>query len=421
MISPLSGSAPDHPGRYVTVRAAESYPRSPVQGGVFKTPKPPQHQLQPELFGLPVGGGRRDPSRPPDLGFALPQSQDSPFPSSPLSGLGSPQRSPYAPQTSGSTRLDYCQQITDPFAQQSPLISRPSPDPYANTQTPGTPRPHSDPTYLNTPPALCLDQYSQPTASRHVSPSHPTFDPYASSPGTPRPAERFPRSPGSQRSNDPYSQPPGTPRPSSDPYTQQPSTPKTQKATETFSRTPVETCPLQPVRSPLGPGLCGETVPFTPTHHQVRDQSQSVLLYTCVDTCTVHTAVHIDILNVSSRFPFVLSRQQSPGRQQQQDSFLRTPSGHTPKHPGMSEDTGFPGLVSQPPGQDPFEHDRMTTRPSQTDKTAANDMAALGVASFDEPMSMLPQLGDSEDKLRQVEKVCYTGGLLYWGGYTVFC
>lgn len=44
----------------------------------------------------------------------------------------------------------------------------------------------------------------------------------------------------------------------------------------------------------------------------------------------------------------------------------------------------------------------MTPGPSQTDKTVANEMAVLSVASLDGPMSMLPQLGDSEEKLRQV-------------------
>ncbi|TDG97612.1 hypothetical protein EPR50_G00228110 [Perca flavescens] len=195
MMSPSSGSAPDLSSRHVGIRAAaETYQRTPLnsanqrvstseiysQGGLFKAPMPPQ---QPEVFGGP-GGVRRDPSRPPpDLAFSLQQSQDSPFPSSPLSGLGSPHRSPY--------RQDFIQPVPDPFPQHSPLASRPSPDPYANPQTPGTPRQHSDPAYLAT-------TYSQQAANRRPSPSHPNLDPYASNPGTPRPsgAERFPRSPG---------------------------------------------------------------------------------------------------------------------------------------------------------------------------------------------------------------------------------
>lgn len=191
--------------RHVSVRGS-------VGGGVFKAPMPPQQQLQVELFGLSGGGPRRDVSRPADVTFGLAPPQD--VPSSPLSGLGSPQRSPYA------QRLDPSQQLSDPF--QSPLTSRPSPDPYTNPQTPGTPRPHSDPTYLSTPPSLRLDHFTQQSAARWPSPSHQTFDPYGSNPGTPRPtvAERFPRSPGSQP-------------------------------------------------SPLGPGL-SETGAFVPSQHQVR-------------------------------------------------------------------------------------------------------------------------------------------------------
>lgn len=307
-MSPPSGSGPDHPARHVAVRAAETYQRTPhnssnirvadsygrpgemVQGGVFKAPMPPQHQPQQEVFGS-SGGGRRDPSRPTDLGFALPQSQDPSFPSSPLSGLSSPHRSPYA-QTPGTPRPDYSQQITDPFAQQSPLTSRPSPDPYTNPQTPGTPRPHSDPTYLTMPPALRLDQYNQQSANCRPSPSHPTLDPYASNPGTPRPsvAERFPRSPGNQRSSEHYAQPAGTPRPSPDLYAQQPSTPRPQKAPDAFSQAPAESFPPQPARSessPLAPGLSGETVTFTQTHHQVTDDTPSVLQVSCL-FCTLH-------------------------------------------------------------------------------------------------------------------------------------
>lgn len=145
-----------------------------------------------------AAGGRRDPSRPSDLNFAGPsQSQDPAFPSSPLSALGSPHRSPYA-QMPGTPRPDYSQQTSDPFTQQSP--------PYVNPQTPGTPRPHSDPSYMVAVPALRLEQYSQqpPGAGHRPSPSHQNTDPYSSSPGTPRPpvAERFPRSPGSQRSGE---------------------------------------------------------------------------------------------------------------------------------------------------------------------------------------------------------------------------
>ncbi|KAK7881200.1 hypothetical protein WMY93_029609 [Mugilogobius chulae] len=112
----LSPSAPDHS-------------RLSYQRPVFKAPMPPHQQDFP--------GPRRDPARPTDLGFPLAQTQD--FPSSPLSGLGSPHRSPYS-QAPGTPRPDYTQQAGEAFSHHSPLTSRPSPDPYSNPQTPGTPR-----------------------------------------------------------------------------------------------------------------------------------------------------------------------------------------------------------------------------------------------------------------------------------------
>ncbi|KAF7643369.1 hypothetical protein LDENG_00240600 [Lucifuga dentata] len=363
MMSPPSGSTPDHLARHASIRGTESYQRTlhnssgarmatsepcgraneMVQGGLFKAPMPPHQQLQQEVFGG-TGGGR---SRPADPGLPLPQPQDSAFPSSPLSGLSSPHRSPYA-QTPGTPRPDYSQQIPDPFAQHSPLTSRPSPDPYSNPQTPGTPRPHSDPAYLSTPPTLRVEQFCQQSANRRPSPSHPNIDPYGSNPGTPRPSvtERFPRSPGGQRGADSYAQPAGTPRPSPDPYAQQPSTPRPQKAPEPFGQAPAESgCGS----APLAAGLSGETAGFIPTHHQ------------------------------------------SPGRQQHQ----------TQKHAVMSEDGSF----SSRAGHEPAEHGHMTPAPLQTEKTAANEMAALGSAVLDGPISMLPQLGDSEEKLRQRQRL----------------
>ncbi|XP_034415694.1 histone-lysine N-methyltransferase 2C-like isoform X10 [Cyclopterus lumpus] len=385
MMSPPSGSAPDPSARHIGIRAADSYQRphnsstmraavselygrggEPVQGGLFKAPMPPQHQLQLEVFGTAGGAGRRDLSRPTDLGFALSQSQDPLFPTSPLSGLGSPHRSPYA-QTLGTPRVDYSQPMTDPFTQHSPLTSRPSPDPYTNPQTPGTPHPHSDPTYLTTPPALRLDQYNQQSTSRRPSPSHPNLDPYASNPGTPCPTvtDHFPRSPGVQRNTDTYTQPAGPPRPLLDPYAQQPSTPRPQKAPEPFSQAPMEIFSPQLAgsgSSPLVPGLSGETVTFTPTLHQ-----------------------------------------QSPGRQQQQDLFPSTPNSQTLKDPGISEESVF--FAGPTPGHDPFEQSRMTAGPSQMEKTTTNEMAVMTVAPLDGPMSMLPQLGDSEEKLRQRQRL----------------
>jgi len=207
-------------------RAADSYPRPAVQGGLFKAPMPPQHQL--EVFGTPGGSGRRD--------------LDSLFPPSPLSGRGSPHG-----QTLGTPRVDYGQQMTDHFTQHSPLTSRPSPDPYNNLQTPGTPHPLCDPSYLSPPPGP--DQYNQQSTGRRPSPSHPTLDPYAST-LTPRPPVP-----------DAYAAAP--PRPS---------TPRPQKAPGPFSQAPMEVFPPRLAGSgppPLGPGLSVETVTFTPTHHQV--------------------------------------------------------------------------------------------------------------------------------------------------------
>ena len=74
----------------------------------------------------------------------------------------------------------------------------------------------------------------------------------------------------------------------------------------------------------------------------------------------------------------------------------------------MSED-GFSG---QTPGHDPFEQGHMTPGLSQIDKTAADEMAVLGVASLDGPMSILPQPGDSEEKLRQVRQVIQFGAVI---------
>lgn len=89
------------------------------------------------------------------------------------------------------------------------------------------------------------------------------------------------------------------------------------------------------------------------------------------------------------------NHQVSPVRQA--DSFPRIPSGgHTPKHPGMSEDGGFSSLPARTPTHDPFDQGHMAV-----EKTA-NEMAVLAAASLDGPMSILPQLGDSEEKLRQV-------------------
>lgn len=306
MLSPPSGLAPDLVARHVAVRAVEGYQRPQtssslcvavselsgrageiVQGSLFKAPMPPQHQHQPqpEVFGST--GGRRDLSKPADLNFGPAQSQDPTIPSSPLSGLGSPHRSPYA-QMPGTPRPDYSQQMPESFTQQSA--------PSVNPQTSGTPRPHSDPAYIINPPALRLDQYNQQSASRRPSPSHQNIDPYSSNP-VPRPSltERFPRSPGSQRSGDAHAQPSYTPRHSPDPYTQQPSTLHLQKAPEAFSQATVESFTPQSARSSSSPLATAET--FTPTHHQVPHQHVSVRVHpsVCVhsDSCALSSVTAV--------------------------------------------------------------------------------------------------------------------------------
>ncbi|KAM4718655.1 histone-lysine N-methyltransferase 2C-like isoform 3-T3 [Anableps anableps] len=306
MMSPSSGSPPDLSIRHV--RAGDSIQRTSltVQGGVFKAPMPPQQE---------VGGGRRDQG----------------FPSSPVSGLGSPHRSPYA-QTPGTPRPDYSQQLGDS------LGSRPSPDPYRDPQTPSTPHPHSDSTYLTTPPGLRPDQINP-------SPSSLPLDSYPSNPGTTLPAERFPRSPGSQRSAESFAQPAGTPRPSPE-YLQQPSTPRPQKTlAETFT-----TPPAASGSSPLGPGLMPEVGAFSPAAPKL---------------------------------------QQSPGRKH--ESFPRICSSQTTNHPGIPEK----GVVHAV-GQDALEKSHITTAPSQMEKSGTSDLSSL-----DGGRSMLPQLGDSEEKLQQ--------------------
>ncbi|XP_043959917.1 histone-lysine N-methyltransferase 2C isoform X2 [Gambusia affinis] len=284
MVIPSSSSPPDQSLR--SVRAGDSSQRT-SQGGVFKAPMPPHQEAT----------GRRD------LGF----------PNSPVSGLGSPQRSPYA---SGTPQLG------------DAPGSRPSPDPFRDPQTPGTPHPHSDCGYLAMPTGLRADPVSQPSPS--------SLDSYPSNPGTPRSSERFPRSPGSQRNVDLFPQSVGTPRPPPEPYLQLPSAPRAQKTLAESLTAP----PTASASSPLGPGLMAEMG--------------------------------------APKF------QQSPGSRQ--ESLLRTCSSLTPKHPATPEK----GVVHAT-GQDPLEKGLITTSMSGT-----SDLSSL-----DGGRSMLPQLGDSEEKLQQ--------------------
>lgn len=348
--------------RHLSVRPAETLQRSQNSaalsgraGDLFKAPMPPQQEV--------CGGGRRDPPRPTDVTFAgLSQAQDPAFPSSPRSALGSPHRSPYS-QMPGTPRPEYSQQTSDPFRQQSP--------PYISPQTPGTPRPHPETPFMVTSPALRLESYSQQppaAAGRRPSPSHQNADPYGSAPGTPRPSVAgFPPSPGSQRTDSCSS---GTLR--LDQYSQQPSAVCTQKP-------PGEGFPPQHAGASSSPSA---SEPLTSAQNQVPEKNWP---WTCWAS-----------LSSSVVFPL----QPSPG-QHLLDSFPRNPLSHTQKHAGMFEATGFSGLAG-PPTLVPFEHGPVGPGPPHTDKTSSSDVAQMEVASLSGPVSVMPQQGDSEEKLRQV-------------------
>lgn len=332
---------------------------------VFKTPMPPQSQQ--DSFNSAQQGFRRGASE------TFPQVQQSdPYPDQPLTphpsmGEGfnnegrmmrptqgnpfaqplsmSRQRDLYA-QAPATPRPDYSQQMHDPYAQ-PPGTPRPH-DPYA--QMPGTPRPHSDPYPVapTTPRTAAMNQFSQPN-SRRQSPSH-AIDPYAQMPGTPRPfpGERYPKSPGSQRTPDPYLQSPGTPRPvHTDPYSQAPNTPCPGAGPEAFPRL-----------NPRGNLMSHQTDPFG-------HQTQSRMLD-----------------------PF--ARPSAPGSQ-------------TPKHPGISEE-GFSLPQTSPnqtPVHDPFEQAPLTPC-SQTGERLSHDISANTGNASDSQNIMQQPLGDTEEKIKQV-------------------
>ncbi|KAM9332683.1 histone-lysine N-methyltransferase 2C-like [Pholidichthys leucotaenia] len=232
-------------------------------------------------------------------------------------------------------------QSQDPQLPSSPLSGLGSPHQSPYTQTPGTPRP---------------DYGQQPSPDPYTNPQ---------TPGTPRPHSdpSYLTAPAPLRlDTPPYSSTLGTPhaslpdRFSSSPGGQQSSTPHPQKVPEPFSQNTAEGFPPQggpaSSSSPLGPGQMGELAPFTQLGHQ-----------------------------------------QSPGPQH--DQFPRTP-----KHPGISEDGDF----SRTPGHDPFSQGHITAVTLQSDKTT-NEISVLGGTSLDGSVSMLPQLGDSEEKLRQRQRL----------------
>ncbi|XP_076146903.1 histone-lysine N-methyltransferase 2C [Alosa pseudoharengus] len=368
-------------------------PGSNESGSVplFKAPMPPgQHQQ--EAFGsMPPQGLRRGPIDPyerppltprPADGFQQGQQPDpyahqplTPHPSMGADGFGNeprmmrqqqgghfpmprhPHSNPYA-QAPSTPRPDYSQQMPDPYAQ-PPGTPRPSPDPYAQppgtprpvdpyAQPPGTPRPSADMYAMppSTPRPPPLDQFSQPQPmSRRQSPSH-AMDPYAQMPGTPRPlpGERYPKSPGAQRSADPYAQPPGTPRPQSKPdlYDQPPGTPR-----------PVLSSPDAFSRPGSRPGSMPH--PGEPFSHQAQGRMQ--------------------------------------------DAFGRPHGSQTPKHSGMSDD-GFSlpqtPHSSQTPVHDPCEQAPMTPCPQAGDRPVQGVPQSPGAADV-----MQPPMGDSEDKTKR--------------------
>ncbi|XP_034021214.1 LOW QUALITY PROTEIN: uncharacterized protein LOC117505783 [Thalassophryne amazonica] len=296
--------------------------------GVFKAPMPPLQELTVD----PVG--RRDLPRSADLGFTLFHSQDPSFASIPLSGIASPNCSPYT-QAPGTPRSDYTQQANESFSHQSPLASHSSPESYTNPQTPGTPLLHSDPLYLTTPPRPV--QYGQHSANRKPSPSHPVLVSCVSNPEAPHAllTECLPQSPETPS--------PSLQRPSSDLCTQ-------------WSQSQLEAVSLQPA----GPGSCSLTpeMTFSPSHLQ-----------------------------------------QSPGKQHLSGS--TTPGSKTPKHPGLSEDSLVPGLNSHNLSQ----QNHMMPGASLTNKMAAGDKAAESGSTVDGAAGALPQLADSEEKLRQRQRL----------------
>ncbi|XP_053116149.1 histone-lysine N-methyltransferase 2C isoform X3 [Hemicordylus capensis] len=209
------------------VSPADSYTRPPlpstsvVEGGTgpFKTPMRPQSLQEPYASVPPTQRCMAvDPYERPVLtprpvdSFSHNQSND-PYSQAPLMPHPAIKETFAHPQRVGRTQ-------SDSFSQSGTVSRATAQDPYA--QSPGTPRPVTDP-------------YAQPPGT----PRPATVDPYMHQPPTPRPAQTtdlFAQVPTNQRHSDPYAQPPGTPRPvSNDPYSQPPATPRP-GISETYSR-----------------------------------------------------------------------------------------------------------------------------------------------------------------------------------------
>ncbi|XP_051538392.1 histone-lysine N-methyltransferase 2C-like isoform X2 [Myxocyprinus asiaticus] len=358
---------------------------------VFKTPMPPSHSQQ-DSFNAAQLGMRRgssdtfssvqqfDPFAHQPLAFhpsmgdgfsnesrMMRPPHGSPF-AQQLPMSRHPQRDPYS-QAPATQRPEFPQQMPDPYAQM-PGTPRPH-DPYA--QMPGTPRPHSDPYPMppSTPRTAAVDQFPQSQSnSRRQSPSY-ALDPYAQMPGTPRPSpgERYPKSPGSQRTPDPYLQLPGTPRPvKNDPYDQPPGTPR-----------PVLTDPYsQPPGTPrpgAGPGAGPEAFP--------RPNPRANLMPHQTD-------------------PFA-----NKAQSRIQDTFAcpSAPGSQTPKHPGnLDEGFSLPQTNSnQTPVHAPFEQAPLTTC-LQTGERLSHDVST-NTSTLNSHITMQPPLGDAEEKIKQRQRL----------------
>ncbi|XP_060950226.1 histone-lysine N-methyltransferase 2C-like [Limanda limanda] len=226
---------------------------------------------------------------------------------------------------------------------------------------------------------------------------HPSYAQTSGTPGTPRPDY-------CQQTPDPFSQhSPLTSRPSPDPYTGTPRphsdpsylTPPTTLQLDQFNQQPANRRP-----SPSHPTLDAyPSHPGTPRPSGTERVPHSPGGQRSSDPYARPVGTPRPSPDPYSLQPSTPDPHQSPGKLQ--DSFPRTPGSQSSQQPAVSED-GFSGRT---PGHAPFEQGHMTPGLPPIDRTAADEMAVLGVASLDGPMSILPQPGDSEEKLRQRQRL----------------
>uniref|UniRef100_A0A674BEF3 Histone-lysine N-methyltransferase 2C n=1 Tax=Salmo trutta TaxID=8032 RepID=A0A674BEF3_SALTR len=315
---------------------------------VFKAPMPPQ-QSQQEPYGGPMPGGlKRGPSDGFPQGLQADPYAQQPLTPRPPMGEGFPNE----PKMMRQTQEGH-------FSQPLPMIRHPHRNLYA--QAPSTPRPDysqqmSDP-YAQPPgtPRPHSDSYAQPpgTPRPHSDPSYLQTPPNLRTP-RPAPGDRFPKSPGSQRNMDPYAQQPGTPRPLlTDPYAQAPGTSRPEAGPDVFNR------------------LCSRPTPM-------------------------------------SQVPADPFSHQSPGRVQDGFACPSAQGSQTAKHPGMSDESFSLPQSNHHGGQtqihDPFELGPMTPY-AQTSERQAHDIPQSSSNTVDTQNSMLPHLGDTEEKLRQRQRL----------------